>query len=52
MTVPIDGIILLQYTLMESRCAMLIVFAYCLLLIHNDRELTAVFAQIHCKRNI
>ena len=41
MTVPIDGIILLQYTLMESRCAMSIVFlvffcfffffAYCLL---------------------
>ena len=33
MTVPIDGIILLQYTLMESRCAMSIgfFFAYCLL---------------------
>ena len=36
MTVPIDDIILLQYTLIESRCAMSIVgffffFAYCLL---------------------
>ena len=46
MTAPIDGIILLQYTLMGN------VNCFCLLLIHNDRELTAVFAQIHCKRNI
>ena len=33
MTVLIDGIILLQYTLMESRCAMSIFFFFCLLLI-------------------
>ena len=31
MTVPIDGIILLQYTLMESRCAMSIFFFFWLI---------------------
>ena len=40
MTVPIDGIILLQYTLMESRCAMSIVFflfiAYYTQLFHHQ----------------
>ena len=36
MTVPIDGIILLQYTLMESRCAMLIVFFFLLIVYYTQ----------------
>ena len=48
MTVPIDGIIL--FTIYTYGKPVRNVNCFCLLIIHNDRELTAVFAQIHCKR--